>query len=310
MHNAYILTNKTLTVVYNGQPKSVDVNHPSLDKVLNLLMDNNYHDAYNELCLVNVVGNFITDDINGHIRFNKDTFELMYKNIKLTGIIADKVINFAIKKLPILPLLNFLSNLYDNPEFTKHDELYLFLEQGNLPITEDGCFVAYKRVNSDYTSIHDGVTLNAIGTVVEMPRESVNNNRDELCSTGLHFCSYEYLQYFNGDKIVLVKVNPKDVVSIPMDYNNTKGRACRYEVISELILDVPIAETLFYNQDTPDVTPEHDVEEILESFREKFYKVGYSDGRKKLPLNTQHSEINEYVDGYKDGKLHRKKRYL
>ena len=33
---------------------------------------------------------------------------------------------------------------------------------------------------------------------------------------------------------MLLKINPADVVSIPIDYNNSKGRCCRYEVIKEL----------------------------------------------------------------------------
>ena len=33
---------------------------------------------------------------------------------------------------------------------------------------------------------------------------------------------------------MIVKINPRDVVSIPTDYNNAKGRACRYEVIGEV----------------------------------------------------------------------------
>jgi hypothetical protein len=32
---------------------------------------------------------------------------------------------------------------------------------------------------------------------------------------------------------MIVKINPADVVSIPSDYHNAKGRACRYEVIGE-----------------------------------------------------------------------------
>jgi hypothetical protein len=32
---------------------------------------------------------------------------------------------------------------------------------------------------------------------------------------------------------MILKINPKDVVSIPADYNNTKGRCCRYEVVAE-----------------------------------------------------------------------------
>jgi hypothetical protein len=32
---------------------------------------------------------------------------------------------------------------------------------------------------------------------------------------------------------MILKINPRDVVAIPADYNNTKGRCCRYEVIGE-----------------------------------------------------------------------------
>ena len=36
---------------------------------------------------------------------------------------------------------------------------------------------------------------------------------------------------------MIVKTNPKDVVSIPADYNNTKCRTCKYEVIGEYTED-------------------------------------------------------------------------
>ena len=38
----------------------------------------------------------------------------------------------------------------------------------------------------------------------------------------------------SGDKIVLVKINPADVVSIPDDYGFAKGRCCRYEVVADI----------------------------------------------------------------------------
>jgi hypothetical protein len=42
------------------------------------------------------------------------------------------------------------------------------------------------------------------------------------------------LSSFGGDRTVIVKINPADVVSIPSDYNDAKGRACRYEVVGEV----------------------------------------------------------------------------
>jgi hypothetical protein len=78
---------------------------------------------------------------------------------------------------------------------------------------------------------------NSPGKIVEMERNAVDDNRDRTCSAGLHFCSQSYLTHFGGEKIVIVKINPKDVVSIPSDYNDAKGRACRYEVVGEMTVD-------------------------------------------------------------------------
>jgi hypothetical protein len=33
---------------------------------------------------------------------------------------------------------------------------------------------------------------------------------------------------------MILKINPRDVVSIPNDYGYSKGRACRYEIVGEL----------------------------------------------------------------------------
>jgi DNA-binding XRE family transcriptional regulator len=40
--------------------------------------------------------------------------------------------------------------------------------------------------------------------------------------------------YDQKRRLMLLKVNPADVVSIPSDYNNTKGRCWKYEVIDEI----------------------------------------------------------------------------
>ena len=37
-----------------------------------------------------------------------------------------------------------------------------------------------------------------------------------------------------GDQVVVCKVNPRDVVSVPTDSNFGKLRVCRYEVVSVL----------------------------------------------------------------------------
>jgi hypothetical protein len=138
---------------------------------------------------------------------------------------------------PIKPLVLFMENLMENPSYRSVNELYGFLEKNNLPITPEGHFLAYKKVRADFKDVHSGTMDNSVGQVVEMPRNLVDDNANNTCSSGLHFCSQSYLSSFGGERTVIVKINPRDVVSIPNDYDFSKGRACRYEVVGELGVD-------------------------------------------------------------------------
>jgi acyl carrier protein/predicted DNA-binding protein YlxM (UPF0122 family) len=154
--------------------------------------------------------------------------------------VSERILEMVMDDWDFNPLLRFLENSYANPAPWAVNELFLFLETNKLPITEDGCFLAYKVVNHDYTDCYTSKIDNSIGQVVTMERQSVDAVRDRTCSYGLHFCSYEYIKSFSSwyndkkPRLMLVKINPVDVVSIPSDYSNTKGRCCKYEVIDEV----------------------------------------------------------------------------
>ena len=166
--------------------------------------------------------------------------EIRYDGQPVTGVLVERILALLAEGFDIMPMVRFMENLYRNPADFAREELYLWLETSNLPITEDGHFLAYKNVNGDFTSIHDGRTKNDLGTTVSMPRQDVDPNRDRTCSRGLHFCSKSYLPNFSqgrNGKTVLLKINPADVVSIPSDYNNAKGRAWQYEVLSVVDFD-------------------------------------------------------------------------
>jgi hypothetical protein len=166
-----------------------------------------------------------------------------YKGHIIKNVLVDRILDFIKNDYPFDPLLKFLENILQNPCKETIEECYLFLESGTLPITDDGCFLAYKKVDDNYNSYHrcpDGSYLNhQIGNVVEMPRAFVDGDRDRTCSSGLHFCSLSYLKYYfgNSGRVVIVKVNPADVCAIPSDYKNAKGRTCRYEVVGEYDYD-------------------------------------------------------------------------
>lgn len=141
----------------------------------------------------------------------------------------------------VQPLLNFMERLQANPSYQARTEIGEWAIKARMPITPDGFILAYKKVNKDYTSIHDGKFKNDVGTTVEMPggRGNVDDNRNNHCSRGLHFCSKDYLPHFGSKsadeaRLLLLKIDPADVVSIPTDYSFTKGRAWKYTILADV----------------------------------------------------------------------------
>ena len=158
------------------------------------------------------------------------------KTINLAeNIVVSRIVENFKKGMDFNYLLQFLDNVAENPSNTAIQELYLFLEDNSLPITPDGYFLAFKRITNDYKDCRTSTFDNRVGAIVEMKREDVDDDRDRTCSNGLHFCAKGYLKFYPGDRIVVVKINPADVVSIPSDYDNMKGRCCKYMVVAEVI---------------------------------------------------------------------------
>ena len=163
--------------------------------------------------------------------------KVLYDGEEVHGAISKRILEFMSKGLPFQPLVNFLDNLMENPSMQSQTELYDFLEHQYLPITEDGHFLAYKAVRNDYKDKYAGTFDNRVGSICEMRRAKVDDNRGVGCSQGLHAGALNYVASYgsvdSGDKIVIVKINPKDVVSVPNDCNCEKLRTCRYEVVGE-----------------------------------------------------------------------------
>jgi hypothetical protein len=216
--------------------------------------------------------------------------------------LATRMIGMLQDEFPIEPMVNFMENLMTNPSKRAVTELYGFLEKNNLPITPDGHFLAYKKVRNDYLDIHSGTMDNSVGKIVEMERNEVDDNKDQTCSTGLHFCSQEYLPHFGGyeSRVVIVKINPADVVSIPSDYNNAKGRACRYEVIGEVGSN-PKDEVEF---DKPVQSNANSVKVEPKLGASEFYR-GYTDGFKAKEYSPGNHSTRDYTEGFEKGEFDR-----
>jgi transcriptional regulator with XRE-family HTH domain len=174
----------------------------------------------------------IADKSQGRVQVRKDG--VFYNGTKIDNSLTTRILQLIKEGKPVSNMLKFMDRLYANPSQTAIDELYDWLRGCKLPITDDGRFVAYRRVRSDYKDCYTGTIDNSVGQLVVMKRSDVCDDRHNTCARGLHFCSVAYLPNYPGDRIMKVVVDPADVVSIPSDYEYTKGRTWQYEVVEEI----------------------------------------------------------------------------
>lgn len=231
-----------------GVVTKIQSNDPNFEKARTLIREKKF-DEVEKLSVKNLVNDFAAKSVESGSDFSVRIYggRVLYRwkdqpEKELHNAMTERVIRMATEGFDVKPLVNFMANLMSNPSKTAIDELYLFLEATELPITTDGHLIAYKIVRNDYTSIHDPEFRNDVGTVVEMPRNEVCDDRSKTCSYGLHFCSKAYLDQYGSsnrgtDRLVLLKINPADVVSIPSDYNNAKGRASKYLIWKDITED-------------------------------------------------------------------------
>lgn len=184
-------------------------------------------------------------------------------------------------------LVKFLENLMNNPSEHSRKQLYSWLEARNFTITQDGHFLAYKGLNSDFTSINSGPGIvnsveyldehldNSPGNIVEIARSYVNTSSFVGCATGLHAGTYEYASAFSNGALVLVKINPRDVVSVPTDCEAQKLRVCRYEVIESISAEVLDA---YWGEDEDDdyaLTDEYLDSVLMDEYDDEDYKEDF-----------------------------------
>lgn len=230
MNVTYVRQGHNILIGYNGTSVTVNPTHFNYENIITAIDEGRLQDLP---MLADVA---LTVETFGQGLIKLENGVVTYNNEPVHNVICDRIIQMIKAKVDVAPVVLFLENLMTNPSETAINEAYLFMEHNDLPITPDGHLLAYKKVRDDYKDIHSGTFDNSIGQICEMDRGEVDPNRDSLCSTGLHFCGLSYLNHFGSNNyvhVMILKINPRDIVSIPRDYGNAKGRTSRYEVVGE-----------------------------------------------------------------------------
>lgn len=221
-------SSKFISITIGRQTWNADAEHPNFKEALQTLVDGDVERALDLINIERGVAKFVKGDIR------IEDGALYYQDLELRTGLTERIVKMAQEGEDFQFLLPFLENLMENPSRTAVYRLFDFLQANDIEITEDGHFLAWKRVREDYTDCHSGKFNNSVGGTVKMPRNQVDEDDETTCSTGLHVCAKSYLNHFGGARIVQVKVHPRDVVSIPVDYGNAKMRTCQYEVIADV----------------------------------------------------------------------------
>jgi len=266
----YIINETGVVLFRNGKPQKIassEKNYAAVIAALKLPEHQQAEAIENALKKINVNENISSQGFY----VNDATQEVSYKGELLPAPLAKKVFSLIKQNLPVTLLEKFWENLKLNPSYNSIRELYDFLAYKELPITEDGCFLAYRGLHNNFYSIHGnlqtkvlqgtvnekGQIYNGVGEHIEVWRGDVDDNRENHCSMGVHAGSHAYASNWSRGKVVVVKINPKDVVSVPSDYDCQKLRCCAYTVMSEVERELEsVATDADCNEYQVDVCPE------------------------------------------------------
>ena len=271
---AYIVTSNAITVIWEGQPYTVNTDNPNYTGLKNALLNAEYDSIGRFLDIKKQIEDFS----HGSIKVVAE--KVYYGSYELKGFVIDKLLEFLRSGAKdAQPILNFIENLMFNPSKNSVDQLYTFLSYKSLPLTETGNIIGYKGVGANYYSKHgnkntivitgtveeNGCILNKVGETIEVARNCVDDNKDNHCSNGLHIGSYDYAKDWAGNDghLMMVEFNPCDAVSVPTDCNFQKLRVSKYKVIGEVPFErikqeAPLNEPYYNTDEEINVDDEND----------------------------------------------------
>lgn len=286
----YILTEDSVTVVIGNKTHTVSKSNAHFHSVVAAIKAEDNYALEKAIDLASSINEF------GEGKIVVRDGVVFYGDTPMNNALTDRILRMMRDGFNVSPMVKFMDRLMNNPSGRAVQELYRFLEHNNLPLTDDGHFLAYKNVREDYTDKYSGSFDNSVGSVCEMPRNQVMDDPNVTCSSGLHFCSIEYLNRMWGHDghTMIVKIDPADVVSIPVDYNNSKGRCCKYTVIGEHMdreRDTLSDRSVYKQTKSP-------------------YDQGYFDSMRGNVYDNPYEEYDdshwEYDTGYSDGEYDRR----
>lgn len=251
---SHILTNNYVNIFWGGKPFYAEKNHPNFSRIVDLVKIGQIKEALPLFDLAEI----IRKTSFGNITVKPDG--VFYKNTKINNYVADRILEFLKDGGDVEPLVNFLERLLQNPNKHIFNNLYSYLEKYKLPIDADGSFYAIKAVRNNLTSKWNPNVQYGIYDTYSEPRQLLlsPDENDSYCGPGLWFGWTQFVfNYGSGnDKVLLVRVNPEDVIATPNLEHYQKMAACAITPVRDLGL-IDEAKKLFqFNSNVAAKIPE------------------------------------------------------
>ncbi len=230
----FTITQDSVVVVWEGKPYTIQKGAPNFLAIRTAILDEKWDDVPKHLS----TAKSLKEWAKGKFTLEGDTFS--YDGREIPRDINARILSMATNGEDPQILFNFWERLSRNPSFRSVNQLYGFLKHAHIPMTPDGCFLAYKGVRRDYKDVHSGSFDNSPGAVNKMPRNQISDDPNMACHEGFHVGALEYAQSFHsGGRVVVCKVDPEHVVCVPHDASSQKMRVCEYKVLGNHGSDLP-----------------------------------------------------------------------
>lgn len=280
----------TISCYIDGKYYCADKTHPGYNTLIRSFKENDHLSFVGAMD----VSQYVKKDSKGNptglvIEGDKITWNGHAIDSRLQEYIA----NIKRDGFPIDYVLKFVENLMQNPSGNSINQLWSFLANKNMPIDDDGAFIAYKTVvtyngegfvdklgrqvnKGDFVDKYSKTYRNNVGDVICDDRNQVDDNPNNECSFGFHVGGLSYsgpggTYHDPNDPVIIVKVFPQDAVAVPKDKSFRKMRVCKYEVIG--IFEKPLGDSLYNKEPVrqDDYHFQEDYEEDYEEDEDDYY---------------------------------------
>ncbi len=230
----------SLTICLDGKPYTVSEDRVNFKMLIKSIQAND-KEAVKKFLTVTSSAETVLRNSNIEVKNSR----VFYKGKEQHGTVVNRIIEQSLKAMSPINLINFLDRLNENENKVVKEYLYSFLEHKDIAIDNDGYCWGYKAITNDWKDKWTREWNYSLGEKPTMPRSQADSNPDNTCGAGFNIGNMDFVRGYayrygqdGGDRIVIVRFNPKDVCCVP--YQATmKLRCCSFEVMQEFKGQLP-----------------------------------------------------------------------